>query len=141
MGSGSLAQSVEQRTENPRVPSSILGGATIYYVGIAMETVITGVHIAVALFMILVVLIQGGNSGGVGAAFGGGNSQGFFGAGGATSFLGKLTYVCAGIFMVTSITLSVMQRTEGKTGLKEKLQQMESTKPAESSAPVDNKPN
>ena len=27
-GSGSLAQSVEQRTENPRVPSSILGGAT-----------------------------------------------------------------------------------------------------------------
>ena len=28
---GRIAQSVEQRTENPRVPSSILGPATIFF--------------------------------------------------------------------------------------------------------------
>ena len=88
-----------------------------------METFLTVVHVFTALFMILVVLTQGGNSGGVGAAFGGGNSQGVFGAGGATSLLGKLTYLFAGIFMCTSISLSVMQSKSGKTGLKEKLEQ------------------
>ena len=88
-----------------------------------METLITVIHVLTALFMILVVLVQGGNAGGIGAAFGGGNSQGVFGAGGATSFLGKLTYVCAGIFMVTSISLSVIEGKSGKTGLREKLEQ------------------
>jgi hypothetical protein len=32
---GGVAQSVEQRTENPRVPSSILGPATTYFIGLA----------------------------------------------------------------------------------------------------------
>ena len=72
-----------------------------------MDTLLTIIHVTVALFMILVVLIQGGNQGGVGAAFGGGNSQGVFGASGATTLLGKLTYAAAAIFMVTSLSLSV----------------------------------
>ena len=74
-----------------------------------METFITIIHIVVALFMILVVLVQGGNQGGIGAALGGGNSQGVFGAAGATSFLAKLTYWAAAIFMLTSISLTVME--------------------------------
>ena len=87
-----------------------------------METFVTVIHVSAALFMILVVLIQGGNSGGVGAAFGGGNSQGVFGAAGATSFLGKLTYAFAAVFMATSIWLSVLKGNAGSTGLKEKLE-------------------
>ena len=88
-----------------------------------METLLTIVHIGSALFMILVVLIQGGNSGGVGAAFGGGNSQGVFGAAGATSFLGKLTYGFAAVFMATSIWLSMLQGNSGDIGLRERLEQ------------------
>ena len=88
-----------------------------------METFITVIHVLAALFMILVIIIQGGNSGGVGAAFGGGNSQGVFGASGAQSFLGKVTYAVAAIFMMTSIGLSVIQGTSGETGLSEKLEQ------------------
>jgi len=87
-----------------------------------IETLLTIVHVCVAIFMILVVLVQGGNSGGVGAAFGGGNSSGVFGATGATSFLGRLTYGAAFIFMLTSITLSVIQGKQGNLGLKERLQ-------------------
>ncbi len=75
-----------------------------------METILTIVHVSVAFFMILVVLIQGGNQGGVGAAFGGGNSQGVFGSSGATTLLGKLTYAAAAIFMATSLALTVHQR-------------------------------
>ena len=41
----------------------------------------------------------------MGAAFGGGNSQGVFGASGATSLLGKLTYAAAAVWMVTCISL------------------------------------
>lgn len=88
-----------------------------------LVTLIEVVHIVVALFMILVVLVQGGNQGGVGAAFGGGNSSGIFGATGATSLLGKLTYGAAAVFMLTSITLTVLQGKGGNIGLKERLKQ------------------
>jgi preprotein translocase subunit SecG len=106
-----------------------------------METLVTIIHVLTAIFMIIVVLIQGGNSGGVGAAFGGGNSQGVFGAGGATSFLGKLTYAMAAVFMVTSIGLSIIQGTAGKTGLRERLEQQATTPgttaPAETETPAE----
>lgn len=81
-----------------------------------METFITIIHIVVALFMILVVLVQGGNQGGIGAAFGGGNSQGVFGAAGATSFLAKLTYWAAASFMMTSLFLTVMETDNSFVG-------------------------
>ena len=95
------------------------------------EILIEIVHVTVALFMILVVLVQGGNEGGVSAAFGGGSSSGVFGATGATSLLGKLTYGAALIFMITSITLTVMQGKSGDVGLKERLKvQSEQQAPA-----------
>jgi preprotein translocase subunit SecG len=97
-----------------------------------LETFITVIHVSVALFMILVVLVQGGHSGGVGAAFGGGNSSGVFGATGATSFLGKLTYGAAIVFMVTSVTLSVMQGKSGNVGLQERLEKRNSAAPENS---------
>jgi preprotein translocase subunit SecG len=87
------------------------------------EILIEVVHVTVALFMILVVLVQGGNEGGAAAAFGGGSSSGVFGATGATSLLGKLTYGAALIFMATSITLTVIQGKSGDIGLKERLKQ------------------
>lgn len=102
-----------------------------------LETLITVIHVLVAIFMILVVLVQGGHQGGVGAAFGGGNTQGVFGASGATSFLGKLTYGAAGIFMITSVSLTVLQGTRGKVGLSEQLKsQAESAAPAKTETPA-----
>lgn len=88
-----------------------------------METLLTIIHVGVALFMILVVLVQGGHGGGVGAAFGGGSSSGLFGATGATTLFGKLTYGAAAVFMVTSISLSVLERNRGDIGLKKKLEE------------------
>jgi len=95
-----------------------------------METFVTVLHISAALFMILVVLVQGGTQGGVSATFGGGNTQGVFGASGATSVLGKLTYSIAAVFMATSIYLTILEGGSGK-GLGEKLkQQAEQTQKA-----------
>ena len=101
-----------------------------------MDILLTTVHTLAALFLIIVIIIQGGNSGGVGAAFGGGNSTGLFGASGATSFLGKVTYLMAGIFMVSSITLSVRTSTSGKTGLGKKLEQQAGEVKTDSAVPA-----
>ena len=72
-----------------------------------MVILITIVHIAVCLFLIIVVLLQSGKSGDISAAFGGQGSQTAFGPRGAASALSKATTWSAVAFMVTSITLSV----------------------------------
>jgi preprotein translocase subunit SecG len=70
-------------------------------------TLITIVHIAVCLFLIIVVLLQSGQAGDVAAAFGGMGSQTAFGPRGAATALSRATTWSAVIFMLTSITLSI----------------------------------
>lgn len=86
-----------------------------------METLVTVVHVFVCLFLILVILLQAGKGGGMGAAFGGGGAGGtVFGGRGAATFLTKLTAVCAGIFMLTSMVLAYWASQTGDTGLKKR---------------------
>ena len=66
------------------------------------------VHVIVCLFLIIVVLLQSAQSGDLAAAFGGQGSQTAFGPRGAATIMTKLTTWCAIIFMLTSITLSIM---------------------------------
>jgi preprotein translocase subunit SecG len=73
-----------------------------------MIPLITVVHVIVCLFLITVVLLQSGKSGDIAAAFGGMGSQTAFGPRGAATVLTKATTWCAIIFMVTSVTLSVI---------------------------------
>jgi len=74
-----------------------------------MHTLITVFHISVAIFLILVVLLQSGKGASMGAAFGGaGSSQTMFGSSGAGSFLTKLTTGAAIIFMITSFSLATI---------------------------------
>lgn len=89
-----------------------------------LETFLVIIHIFVALFLILVVLVQGGHSGGIGAVFGGGNSSGLFGAGGATSLLSKITFGAAIIFVITTLSLSLIKGKPSSLNLKEKLEKL-----------------
>ena len=73
-----------------------------------MIYVITAIHIIVCLFLIIVVLLQSGKSADIAAAFGGMGSQTAFGPRGAATVLTKATTISAIVFMLTSITLSVM---------------------------------
>ena len=67
------------------------------------------VHIIVALALILIVLLQVGKGGSLGAAFGGGgSSQTLFGSRGPATFLSQLTAVAAALFMVTSLSLAYL---------------------------------
>ena len=67
---------------------------------------ITVIHVLVCIFLILVILLQAGKDAGMGASFGGGGSGTVFGGRGAGSFLGKVTAICAGVFFLTSLSLS-----------------------------------
>jgi len=72
-----------------------------------MDTLLTVVHIVVAIFLIIVVLLQAGKGASIGASFGG-SSNTVFGARGPASFLGKLTTAAAVLFMLTSLFLSMI---------------------------------
>ncbi len=72
-----------------------------------MVVLITVIHIVVCLFLIIVVLLQSGQSADIAAAFGGMGSQTAFGTRTAATVLSKATTWAAIMFMVTSITLSV----------------------------------
>ena len=65
-------------------------------------------HVIVSLFLIGVVLIQQGKSADLAGAFGGQGSQTAFGPRGAANLLTKMTTWAAIIFMVTSISLTVV---------------------------------
>ncbi len=65
-------------------------------------------HIVASLVLILVVLLQSGKAGDLAATFGSTGSQTAFGARGAATVLTRATTVCAVIFMVTSLTLTIM---------------------------------
>jgi preprotein translocase subunit SecG len=69
-------------------------------------TLVTIIHVVVCIFLILVILLQAGKGGGMGAAFGGAGAQTVFGGRGAQTILGKVTSISAGIFMLTSLTLA-----------------------------------
>lgn len=73
-----------------------------------MGTLLLVVHVLVSLFLIFIVLIQGGKGAEMGAAFGGGSSQTLFGGRGAATFLGKMTTVVAVVFMLTSLLLAIV---------------------------------
>jgi preprotein translocase subunit SecG len=76
-----------------------------------MATLILIVHLMVCLFLIVIVLIQGGKGAEMGAAFGG-SSQTLFGARGAATFFSKLTTGAAIAFMLTSFVLAVVTSKE-----------------------------
>jgi preprotein translocase subunit SecG len=73
-----------------------------------MLALLMTLHIIVSLFIIGVVLLQQGKSADLAGAFGGQGSQTAFGPRGAANLLTKLTTWSAIIFMITSISLTVL---------------------------------
>lgn len=66
------------------------------------------VHVIVCLFLIGVVLIQQGRSADLAGAFGGQGSQTAFGPRAAANVLTRLTTWSAVIFMITSLSLTIL---------------------------------
>lgn len=81
-----------------------------------MIMLLTFVHIAVALVLIMVVLLQSARGTDLAGAFGGMGSQTAFGPRGTTTFLSKTTAGLAAVFMVTSLSLAVLSNRTRRSG-------------------------
>jgi preprotein translocase subunit SecG len=102
-----------------------------------MVVLFTVIHVVVCLFLIIVVLLQSGQSADIAAAFGGMGSQTAFGTRTAATVLSKATTWATIMFMITSITLSVFAtRHANRTG-----SVLEGSRPVPAkSAPMQQKP-
>jgi preprotein translocase subunit SecG len=100
-----------------------------------MITALTVVHVIVCFFLIVVVLLQSGKAADLAGAFGGMGSQTAFGPRGSATVLSKATTIAAVLFMVTSLSLSILYTRRG-SGAGVGASVLDHTAPAKSSAPA-----
>ena len=73
-----------------------------------MIVFLTIIHVLVCVFLIIVVLLQSGKAADLAGAFGGMGSQTAFGPRGSATLLSKATTISAVVFMITSLSLSIL---------------------------------
>jgi preprotein translocase subunit SecG len=104
-----------------------------------MLILLTIVHVIVCIFLIIVVLLQSGKAADLAGAFGGMGSQTAFGPRGSATLLSKATTASAIVFMITSLSLSILASRGSSSGAKTVLDTPSGsaqTAPAKSSAPA-----
>src|SRR3979411_707081 len=79
-------------------------------------TLLTFLHVLVCLFLIVVVLLQSGKAADLAGAFGGMGSQTAFGPRGSAPLLWKAPRASAVLFMVTSLSLSILATRRAGAG-------------------------
>lgn len=77
-----------------------------------MITVIQILCVVLAIAIVALVLLQQGKGSDLGSAFGGGSSNSMFGALGPSNFLGKLTSVLAAIWLILTLFLAYLYKTD-----------------------------
>ena len=95
-----------------------------------MEKMVLILHVVVCFLLIILVLLQSGKEG-MGVIFGGGGSS-VFGSSGAGGILAKLTGFLAAMFIVTSISYTIM--TKPATSAEESV--MQSVEPEKGTPPA-----
>ena len=106
-----------------------------------MIIALTILHVFVCLFLIIVVLLQSGKAADLAGAFGGMGSQTAFGPRGAATVLSKATTIAAALFMVLSLTLSIMHtRQGGGTSVLERVGQPVPAQKGQPAAPASKAP-
>jgi preprotein translocase subunit SecG len=106
-----------------------------------MYYVVMFVHVLVCIFLVVVVLLQSGKAADLAGAFGGMGSQTAFGPRGSATLLSKATTVSFIVFIVTSMTLSILATRQAGLGTSVLEEQQSKPAPAKSApAPVQQKP-
>src|SRR6266446_9656607 len=101
---------------------------------------ITTIHVTVCAVLIIVVLLQHGKSADIAATFGGVGSQTAFGPRGTATVLSRVTTWCAIIFMLTSISLTLLATRGGAPSVMRDLKSTQSAPAPAQNAPAQNAP-
>jgi len=83
-----------------------------------MLILLTIVHVIVCIFLIIVVPLQSGKAADLAGACGGMGSQTAFGPRGSATLLSKATTASAIVFMITSLSLSILATRGSSSGAK-----------------------
>ncbi len=93
-----------------------------------LQSIVLMFHVAVALLIVALVLLQRGQGASAGTGFGAGASGTVFGARGSASFLSRATAVLATLFFATSLSLAYLARQQtAPTSLLERAGEEQST--------------
>ena len=77
-----------------------------------MIIIIKVICIVLAIVIIGLVLLQQGKGSDLGSAFGGGSSNSMFGALGPSDFLGRMTYILVALWLILSLLLAYLYKSE-----------------------------
>ena len=76
-----------------------------------MENLLIFFYILISVSLILIILLQQGKGSDIGSAFGGGSSNTMFGSSNTSNPLTKVTAVLAAIFLILSLTITYLSRS------------------------------
>ena len=82
-----------------------------------MYSLILTIHVVVCVLVVLIVLIQAGRSGGFSGLMGGGGGDAIFSTSSQQSGLRKATVILAGMFMATSLFLTILSSRQTATSV------------------------
>jgi len=77
-----------------------------------MITIVQILCVVLAIAIVALVLLQQGKGSDLGSAFGGGSSNSMFGALGPSNFLGKLTSFLAATWLILTLFLAYLYKTD-----------------------------
>ncbi len=77
-----------------------------------MLVLITITCIVLSVVIVALVLLQQGKGSDLGSAFGGGSSNSMFGALGPSNFMGKLTYLIVAIWLILTLLLAYLYKSQ-----------------------------
>jgi preprotein translocase subunit SecG len=86
-----------------------------------MYGIVVFIHIIVCIGLILLVLFQAGKGAGLGNLFGGGGGDQLFSAPSGSAFIRKLTTGMAIVFVLTSLSLTLITSQRNQRSLMEQL--------------------
>jgi preprotein translocase subunit SecG len=81
-----------------------------------LEILVWGVHVLLAVVLVILVLLQHGKGADMGAAFGSGSAGSLFGPSGSATFLSRATGFVAAMFFVTSMSLTYFSANRNESG-------------------------
>jgi len=103
---------------------------------VIFKALLTGLHVITSVLLTVIILLQSSKGGGLSGTFGGQASTALFGARGTATILSKVTQYLAAIFLILSLTLSLLAGA-GSTPTSVTQEVLETT-PAEFLPPVEN---
>lgn len=107
-----------------------------------MYLFVVTLHVVLCVFLVLIIILQPGKGGDVGAAFGGAGGSTLFGPQGPTNLLQRATTAVAVMFMGTSLTLAIYSNKSmlSDSNVEDELERIAAEQPAEAVAPANAAP-